>query len=442
MASSFLHFLLIFVSFSSLLIISQSKSHSQIPSRPRNFILSVQKDAATNLYVTNIQKRTPQLQVPFVLFLNGQFMWVTCDKSYLSSTYNAPACHSAQCTHANSHFCFQCSSAQTQPGCHRNSCGLTAVNPVTHRTAMGELAQDVLMIPSVSRSKGGSRVAGPSARLNQFLFVCAPQSLIQQGGLPRNAQGVVGLGLAPISLPNQLFANFGLARKFSICLPSSPSHGVVKTDGFVYFGEGPSKAQLTYTPLITSRQGEYFVHVSAIQIDNKNIANFDQSLLSLNINNNRGGVMISTTTPYTILQHSIFQALTQQFISQLRNSGVQQIQAVAPFGVCFDSNKLGKTRIPEIELVFQNQNGKWRISSANSMVEARQGVRCLALVDGGAMNNQAAIVIGGKQLEDNLVQFDLASSRVGFSNLQQQSGHNNCANFNFAQGESESEVTP
>jgi hypothetical protein len=54
---------------------------------------------------------------------------------------------------------------------------------------------------------------------------------------------------------------------------------------------------------------------------------------------------------------------------------------------------------------------------------------CLGFVNGGE-NARTSIVIGGHQLEDNLVQFDLATSRVGFSStlLGRQT---TCSNFNF-----------
>ncbi|GLU08828.1 hypothetical protein SLE2022_257130 [Rubroshorea leprosula] len=48
------------------------------------------------------------------------------------------------------------------------------------------------------------------------------------------------------------------------------------------------------------------------------------------------------------------------------------------------------------------------------MVKVKKDVMCLAFVDGG-LNPRTAIVIGGHQLEDNLLQFDLAASKIGFS---------------------------
>ncbi|XP_044487975.1 probable aspartic proteinase GIP2 [Mangifera indica] len=104
---------------------------------------------------------------------------------------------------------------------------------------------------------------------------------------------------------------------------------------------------------------------------------------------------------------------------------------VAPFEVCNDTRKLSYTKIgpqvPHINLVLHDQNVKWRISRTNSMVEAQTGVTCLAFVDGG-LSLRASIIIGGHQLLDNLLEFDLAKSRLGSSLLLQRT---NCSNFNF-----------
>lgn len=101
----------------------------------------------------------------------GQFLWVTCEHNYLSSTYHAPLCHSAQCARAQTSYCHTCASA-ARPGCHNNTCGLMARNPITSLTAMGELAQDVLSIQSLKGSNPGPLVSVP-----QFLFACAPSKL-------------------------------------------------------------------------------------------------------------------------------------------------------------------------------------------------------------------------------------------------------------------------
>ncbi|GAY44670.1 hypothetical protein WN943_007332 [Citrus x changshan-huyou] len=63
------------------------------------------------------------------------------------------------------------------------------------------------------------------------------------------------------------------------------------------------------------------------------------------------------------------------------------------------------------------------------MVQARSGVTCSAFVDGG-VRPKASIIIGSHQLQDNLVQFDLAGSRLGFSSTLL-FRRTSCSNFNF-----------
>ena len=104
-----------------------------------------------------------------------------------------------------------------------------------------------------------------------------------------------------------------------------------------------------------------------------------------------------------------------------------------PFEACYAAGSLGSTRVgpavPQIDLVLDNKGAVWSIFGSNSMVVVRDGVYCLGFVDGGEIP-MTSIVIGGHQIEDNLLQFDLASLRLGFSSslLFRQT---TCANFNF-----------
>ncbi|PRQ42129.1 putative aspartic peptidase A1 family, xylanase inhibitor [Rosa chinensis] len=433
--ASFLQFLLLFSLSLHLAFVSADDQSSETQTQPRpptpitrptKLVLKVQKDGGTNLHVAQIFKRTPPVQLPFVVDLNGEFVSVNCENKYLSSTFNAPICHSAQCSRANTHTCRTCSPKSprypvARPGCHVNACAVTAVNPVTQQRAIGELSEDVLSIPSTL----GSR-PGPMVTIPQFLFACAPSILLQRG-LPQNVQGIAGMGHSRISLPSQLASQFGIPPKIAICLASGSGQ-----NGVIFFGEGPYmmlpgidvSRQLTYAPLSIGQQGEYLINVQSIQINN-NIVPLPPKFRS-------NQAMLSTTTPYTILHQSIFIALTQLYIKQF--SGVPQVTAVPPFGLCFDANKISYSKmgpaVPSIQLVLDNQQKlRWTISGQNVIVQARPGVMCLAMVNGG-LNPKTPIVIGGRQMEDNLVQLDLVNSRVGFSNslLFQRT---NCANFNL-----------
>lgn len=134
------------------------------------------------------------------------------------------------------------------------------------------------------------------------------------------------------------------------------------------------------------------------------------------------------------METSIYNAFVNLFTKEL--SGVRRVTPVEPFGVCFNSTNLGSTRVglpvPNIDLVLQSESVYWRIFGANSMVQVNQDVLCLGFVDNGQSpsNPRTNIVIRAHQIENNLLQFDLASSRLGFSSslLFRQT---TCANFNF-----------
>ncbi|KAL2485859.1 Eukaryotic aspartyl protease family protein [Abeliophyllum distichum] len=85
-----------------------------------------------------------------------------------------------------------------------------------------------------------------------------------------------------------------------------------------------------------------------------------------------------------------------------------------------------------VDLIMQSDDVFWRIFGSNSMVRIeseRIDVWCLGFLDGGA-DTRTAVVIGGHQMEDNLLQFDLDNNRLGFSSSVLAHG-TMCANFNF-----------
>jgi hypothetical protein len=104
---------------------------------------------------------------------------------------------------------------------------------------------------------------------------------------------------------------------------------------------------------------------------------------------------------------------------------------VAPFQLCYDGSKVGSTRVgpavPTIELVMGSDAKSWVVLGANSMVAVKGGALCLGVVDGGEAP-RTSVVIGGHMMEDNLLEFDLKASRLGFSSslLFRQT---NCNNF-------------
>ncbi|XP_052190900.1 probable aspartic proteinase GIP2 [Diospyros lotus] len=405
-------------------------------SRPRALLLPVSKDPPTLQYLTHISQGTPLVPLKLTLDLAGRFLWADCEHGFASSSYRASMCDSALCKLVINGGCDQCPKLQ-KGRCTVNGCVLLLDNTVTSTAYGGDLSQDVISIQSTDGPNPGMFVSVP-----HFPFTCAPTSLLK--GLANGVAGMAGLGWTNISLPPQLSAAFGFPQKFAICLSSSAQGGVV------FFGDGPyvlhphidvSKS-LLYTPLLKNpvstasaffgeeSSTDYFIGLKSIKINGRKVP-LNKTLLSIDQISGFGGTKISTVNPYTVMVTPVYNAFTKAFIQQLGD--VPRVKAVRPFKLCFSSERIGGTRggpaVPAIDLVLQNKSVYWRIFGANSMVKVSESTMCLGFVNGG-VDQRTSIVIGGHQIEDNLLQFDLAASKLGFSSslLLKQTA---CANFNF-----------
>ncbi|KAK4405685.1 putative aspartic proteinase GIP2 [Sesamum angolense] len=409
------------------------------PFRPRALVLPVTKDPSTSQYLTTIRQRTPLRPVKLTVDVGGKALWVACDRGeYISSTYRPALCGSPQCRVAKSKTCDNCWDGP-RPGCNNNTCSNVVYNTVEKAAQIGQLATDVLALQSTDGSNPGRLVRVPN-----FLFSCG--SLFLGENLAKGAKGIAGFGRTETSLPSLLSRALGVRKKFAICLSSSM--------GVLFLGDGPYvflpsvtvSDRLIYTPLLTNPVStvrpiietfpdyswpsmEYFIGVESIKVNTKTVP-VSQSLLKINAKGN-GGTKISTVEPYTVLHTSIYNAITKAFVKAI--SKVPRVNPVSPFGTCYKASSLGSTRlgpgVPAIELVLQN-NVTWMIFGANSMVYLNNSeVACLAFVDGGK-KPRTSIVLGGHQLQDNLVEFDVEGSRLGFSStlLGRQT---TCGNFNF-----------
>ncbi|KAM3265663.1 hypothetical protein P3L10_002657 [Capsicum annuum] len=331
-----INFLFCFLS----LVLLFSSSTAKTPPRPRAFLLSVTKDAATKQYLTSLPQRTPLVPEKLTIDLGQRFLWVDCEKGYVSSTYKPVPCGSVTCKRSLSGGCVETCLAPPSPGCNNNTCSHSPYNPFIRTSTSGELAQDVISIQSTDGSNPGS-----------------------------------------------------------------------------YFQGEPST--------------DYFIGVTSIKI-NGNVVPINTTLLNITKDGN-GGTKISTVDPYTKLETSIYSALTMAFIKSLAK--IPRVKPVAPFKVCYNRTSLGSTRVgpgvPPIELVLgtKNTTTSWNIWGANSMVAVNNEVLCLGFVDGG-VEPTTSIIIGAHQIEENLLQFDIANKRLGFTSSLL-FGQTTCANFNF-----------
>ncbi|KAM7462680.1 hypothetical protein LguiA_030801 [Lonicera macranthoides] len=365
---------------------------------PNAIVLPVTKDASTLQYLAQIKMGTPPIPIKLVIDLDGSFIWLDCASKHVSSSHHSIHSGSLHCSMLKAN----------------KKCAMYPRNRITQLATTGELAEEILAVDYVDRVKMGS-----IATVHSFLFSCAPVLLLK--GLASGANGMLGLGRTRLALPSQLASTFDLQRKFVICLSSF--------DGVIVSGEGlfitdvgtdtDISKSLVYTPLISNDDGtleDYFINVRSIKINGKRVS-VSKSLLSLD-QHGVGGTKISTIVPYTTMESTIYDTFTRAFVKATNSMNMTRVGRVAPFEFCFGSKGVGQTRVgptvPQINLVLQSEMVKWRIYGRNSMVKVSDEVMCLGFLDGG-LSSKTSIVIGGYQMEDNLVEFNLGTSMLGFS---------------------------
>ncbi|KAF5752378.1 putative basic 7S globulin 2 precursor small subunit [Tripterygium wilfordii] len=350
-------------------------------------VIPVTKHASTLQYVTRIYHGTALMPLKLVVDLGGPFLWLDCSSS--SGSCRPIPTRSMQCSRAM---------AQRLSGT-KPRCELLTENRVNRLSSKGELIEDILAF----RSKNGSKWS----KINDFIFSCAPSVL--KMGLASGTGGMLGLGRSPISLPSQLATTFDFQRKFAVCLSAS--------DGAILLGDWDSaidpkiSRSLMYTPLVNAdrfgKSHDYFIYVKSVKINGER--------LSIGA----GEAKISSVVPYATMESSVYASFVNAYLEAATNYvNMTRVASVAPFEVCFSSEGVSRgphgPTVPVIDLVLQSEMVKWRIYGRNSMVAVNDEVICLGFLDGG-LKPTSSIVIGGFQLEDNLVEFDLGISMLGFS---------------------------
>ncbi|KAI3980302.1 hypothetical protein MKX01_001373 [Papaver californicum] len=419
MASSIIHFLL-------LLFVFVSFSNAQLPTHP-GIIFDLERDPSTLQYMIKINQGTPRRQVKLVVDLGGKLPWFACHEGYNSSSVQQVSCTSSQCSQADK-------SVSTCAKPNDKRCSIYIRNPVTRSVGKGELISDVVTVKS---DPDNQQTPVPSSR--SFAFGCAATSNILSG-LATSSKGVAGLGrLSALSLASQIAAGFRYPNIFALDLHDSVrDEKILETTGKIYFGGGPyihyfwgisdlADRVLTYTPLLINpkSKNEYFVDVKSIKVHGETIP-INTNLLSINKSTGIGGTKIDIRIPYTTLETSIYKAFIKahtEWVDRLNTANAElmdfpnitMVAPVAPFTTCYDSSTIilrGPSVVnnvaPSVSFVFPTS--VWNISFFD-LVIAKEGVACVAFVDGG-LNPMTSIVIGARQI--GFLEFDISRSRLGF----------------------------
>jgi Xylanase inhibitor C-terminal/Xylanase inhibitor N-terminal len=226
-----------------------------------------------------------------------------------------------------------------------------------------------------------------------------------------NATSVAGLARSRKSLSSQLISRLSLKKQFGICMPDSNAK-----QGVIFFGSEPYYTRpysvdlstvISYTPLMKHpKSPSYIITLTGLAVNFTQILSFQPGTTT---------ALLSTTDPYTKLRSDIYCALIDAF--NKGTAGYPRVASVEPFAVCLNKSSVPFSRVgyyvPQIDLMLDG--GKtWSIFGSNSMVQASEEALCLGFVDGGN-SMEHGMVIGGFQMENNFLLFDVDKSRLGFS---------------------------
>ncbi|KAJ0977674.1 hypothetical protein J5N97_013148 [Dioscorea zingiberensis] len=401
-----------------LFFISITPPPSLASTTPQALLSPITKDSLTSLYTLSLNTSTSLISL--LLDLSSPFSWLPCPPNP-----HPLLCNSSFCSTANSFPPPHCPHFP-KPHNHPCICTVSPANPLTGECPFAPFFHPIILTNiSLFTITNVHKPTTHSLTFPNFLSVCSPKDIT----------GVAGLARSPTSLSSQFSSSLSIKNQFALCLPSSSI-----ASGIAFFGAEPFHllpprspeltTMLSYTPLLQHPMNpkDYYVDLHAIAVNGvtvqflKRVLEFDPL--------GHGGVKLSTTKPYTTMRSHIYRQFIRAFAKATKS--IRRARKVAPFELCFNVTALGVSRVgfgvPKIDLMLAGGKN-WTVFGANSVKKVGRETACLAFIDGGPKAEQA-VVIGGFQMEDNFLLFDLDKKRLGFSSSLLFSAIS-CGNFNF-----------
>ncbi|CAM0884795.1 unnamed protein product [Alopecurus aequalis] len=415
---------------SSLALLLSCTAATSDPQPP--LISRLAKDPATSLYTITVRAD----KSPLVVDLAGSLIWSTCPSSSKHRHSTFP-CDSDICATAKQQGPAHCQYVDGGPfwqnrgkGSSWCVCPAHPLNPVTGECSTADLTS---LAMSANTTTNGTINLRPEEAF-AVVGACAPDRLLRS--LPAGATGVAGLSRQPLSLPSQLTAKRGFGSRFTLCLPVFATFG----DTPVYLPVSDPRRVINFstsgvsdTPLLTSpsNAGGYYIPVKGISVSWNGAhaaAQLPAGALDLDASTGRGGVALSTVTPYATMRSDVFRAFAEAFNDTVTRGKypVQRVPAPKPFELCYSGGfprlkRPSSWDVPQIVLELgDGATRNWTLFNNNWLVEVDRKF-CVGIVSTGGngmpVDGEPAVVIGGKQLENNLLVFDLEKQRLGFSEL-------------------------
>ncbi|KAM0823898.1 hypothetical protein ACQ4PT_070557 [Festuca glaucescens] len=366
-------------------------------------VARVRKDAATSLYTIVIKVGG----VPLLLDLAGLLLWL----ANCPTPHRTIPCGTDVCEVVNGN---QPPNCGPYTACSNGAvCTAYPFNPVDGRCAHDDATTITLAANTTDSENPLSEVSF------RAVGSCVPGDLL--ASLPAGAAGVAGLSMLPLSLPTQFGTILKVAKQFALCLPGGGSDGgpfQLLAAPPVELADGLRQNQLPLLKNPKLDNDAYYFRITGIAVNQQQVPT-PPGAFDLDGERGTGGALFSTVTPYTALRPDLYRPLHDRRASALTMTRLGY--GVANIDLRLDG---GQT---------------WTLPGGSSLVQVNDHTVCFAFVQIApsmpAAADSPAVILGGFQMENNLLMFDLEKETFAFSGLLF-GIRTTCSNFNFTMGSS------
>ncbi|KAJ9188625.1 hypothetical protein P3X46_000005 [Hevea brasiliensis] len=365
---------------------------------------------------------TPPQTLPFIMDTGSDFVWFPC-----TVNYHCKNCSFASSASRISPFIPKRSSSSKIIGCNNPKCSWIHQTdlqcPECENSPISRNCSQICppyLILYGSGTTGGIALSETlhlhGLTVPNFLVGCSVFS-------SRQPAGIAGFGRGPSSLPSQI----GLS-KFSYCLLSHKFDDSAESSSLVLDSEFDSDKKTTalvYTPLLKNPKVEekpafsvyYYVGLRRIIVGGRRVK-IPYKYLSPG-NDGNGGTIIDSGTTFTFMSHEGYEALSNEFISQMKNyERAETVEDLSGLKPCFNVSGVMKVEFPELKLHFKGGTEVLLpVENYFALVGDRE-VACLTVVTDVVEGAEAAkgpgIILGNFLMQNFLVEYDLRNERLGF----------------------------
>ncbi|CDP00568.1 unnamed protein product [Coffea canephora] len=365
-------------------------------------------------YFVSLSLGTPPQPFLLVADTGSDLIWVTCS-----------ACRNCSSRPPNSAFLARHSTTFSPSHCYDSVCQLV---PHPHRVPCNHTRRHSTCRYEYSYSDGSlssgifsretttfNTSSGKVVKFRDLAFGCGFRASGPSVTGPsfNGAQGVLGLGLGPISFPSQLGRKFG--NKFSYCLMDYTLSPTPTSYLLIGGGGGPEDgvvggAKMSYTPLINNSLSPtfYYIGIEAAYVGGIELR-ISPSVWAIDDLGNGGTVMDSGTT-LTFLVKPAYDKVLQEFMRRVKLP--KSDRRNPNFDFCVNVSGVSRPSLPRLR--FKLAGGSmFSPPPQNYFIDTAENVKCLALQP--VVQPSGFSLIGNVMQQGFMFEFDRDRWRLGFT---------------------------